>query len=58
MRAKMDKCSKCGTALHEFTTGRKTIGEELFCDNCYFEEAGKVFEDNPIGFRHPRPSAR
>jgi DNA-directed RNA polymerase subunit RPC12/RpoP len=44
----LDKCAKCGKELHEFTTGRKTVGEHLYCRACYYEIAGRVFEEHPI----------
>jgi hypothetical protein len=52
-----DKCAKCGKELHEFTTGRKMIAGSYYCRSCYYQEAGRVFEENPIGHSAPRKPA-
>lgn len=53
----MDHCVKCERQIHEFTTGRKLIEGKVYCDDCFFDEAGRAIEENPIGFPHRRVHA-
>lgn len=45
----IDKCTKCDVPIQEFITGRKKIGDKLYCKSCYYEELGELIESSPIG---------
>jgi hypothetical protein len=45
----MDKCTKCNVSIQEFITGRKKIGDKLYCKSCYYEDLGDLIESSPIG---------
>ena len=44
----MTNCNKCGTTIQEFLTGKHNVEEGVNCDECFFDELGKIVESHPI----------
>jgi hypothetical protein len=42
------KCPHCGVLLQETITGKRMIGEEEVCSDCYYERLGDLVEQHPI----------
>jgi len=45
----MERCNKCGIKIQESITGREKFDGKTHCKNCYYELAGEIFENHPIG---------
>jgi hypothetical protein len=46
--AHLQTCGRCKQPLRETITGRRKVGYEHVCSDCYFEEFGRELERNPI----------
>jgi predicted RNA-binding Zn-ribbon protein involved in translation (DUF1610 family) len=45
-------CPKCDVLLQETNTGRRKLGDQYVCSDCYFEDLSGYVEGDPI--RSPR----
>lgn len=46
--AHLQACGRCKQALRGAITGRRKIGNEYVCSDCYFEEFGNELEKHPL----------
>ena len=42
------KCPYCGVLLQETITGKRRIGDQEVCSDCYYERLGELIEEHPI----------
>ena len=42
------RCANCGVLLQETITGKRRIGEDEFCSDCYYEKLGELVEQHPL----------
>lgn len=48
--APASKCAKCGVDLVDGANStRQTIYKASVCDDCYYDELGKIIEEHPLG---------
>lgn len=45
----LTKCKACGIVIQEFRTGKKQIGDDYYCDDCYYDDMGKLIKEVPMG---------
>lgn len=48
----MNNCGKCGITIQEFLTGKHSVEEGVYCDECFFDELGELVEKYPICLPH------
>lgn len=42
------RCPNCDVLLQETITGKRRIGDEDYCSDCYYEKLGELVEQHPI----------